>query len=454
VTAAAPAARSEVAAWRWLAVAAVAVVAIVGADYWRGQEASLPEAPPPARPADLRPGPGPRTFAEALAGAEREVAGARAGLAGHPGEWLRIEDLARALMARHRLTGDAADLAEADRVLDRAMASVPWPAGPVLSRAAVSLAVHDLAGAERALDRFDAAGSPPLAAEQADARSMRCEIAYQRGRVSEARRLCGGDGDLSFAMRRARIAAATGRADEAVRLVEDLMRRPGLSPQTIASLALQRASLALASGDWPAAGRWARAAERAFPGYWLGEAYLAQQFALDGDRAEALRRYALLAERTGHPDVLDALARLAAADGRADDARRWAERAGAAWRERSAILPRAYAAHHAEHLLLNGDPSGGLALARADYRRRPHPTTIVRYAFALWRNGEAEQALAVVRQGEAAGFATADIKLAESAALAALGRAAEAGKALAEARRRNPRIDSLRQQFVAFGIES
>jgi hypothetical protein len=43
------------------------------------------------------------------------------------------------------------------------------------------------------------------------------------------------------------------------------------------------------------------------------------------------------------------------------------------------------------------------------------------------------------------------MKLIEAVSLSSLGRAAEAGKAMAEARRLNPRIDSRRQQFVAFG---
>ena len=181
------------------------------------------------------------------------------------------------------------------------------------------------------------------------------------------------------------------------------------------------------------------------------EAYVAQQYALEGNREEARRRYRDLAARTGNPDALDALARLADADGRDEEARRWAGQAGAAWRERSRLLPLAYAAHYAEHLLLRGDRREALDLAAADYRRRPHPAAIVHYAYALWRSGEPERALAVVRAGEAKGFLTADMKLAEGLALGALGRAPEAGEAMAQARRLNPRIDSFRQQFVAFG---
>jgi hypothetical protein len=451
--AAAVAARPELRVLRYLVIAALAVLAVMAADYWHGGGAPAPQPGAPLSPAELRPGPGPRTFADALANAEREVAGARIGLEHNPGEWLRMEKAARALLARYRLTGQAADLAEADRVLERAMGLAPWPAGPALSQAAAALSAHDLDLAERSLERFDASGAPPSAAERLDERSLRCEIAYQRGNLAQARRLCGQGDDLALALRRANLAARSGDTGEAARLIEDMLRRPGLSPQTLAMLSLQRASVALAEGDWQASGRWARAAERAFPGYWLSEAYVAQQFALEGDRAEARRRYAALAERTGDAAVFDALARLAAAEGQSEEARGWAQRAGAAWRERSRLLPLAYASHYSEHLLLNGDPRAALELAAADYRVRPHPTTIVHYALALWRTGDPERALDVVHKGEAGGFLTADMKLAEAVSLGALGRAAEAGEALAAARRLNPRIDSFSQQFVAFAQE-
>ena len=436
----------------WLAAAALAVLAVIAAEAWRDRPG---HAPPPTQlsPAELRPGFGPRNFDEALANVDRTLAGARERLARDDGDWLYMEGVARALAARYRLTADAADLAEADRLLDRALEGAPWPAGPALTRAEVSLSLHDLDGTERALARFDASAVPAPADEQAAAASIRCEIAFQRGALTEARRLCGAGDGLAMELRRANLAAKSGDTATAVRLIEEAMRPPGRSPQTLATLALQRASMALAEGDWQASGRWARAAERAFPGYWLSQAYVAQQYALEGSRGEARRRYGELAERTGNPDVLDALARLAAADGRAEEARAWADRAGAAWRERSRLAPLAYAAHHAEHLLLHGDRREALDLAAADYRRRPYPATIVHYAYALWQGGEPERALTVVRAGESKGFLTADMKLAEAVALGALGRASEAGRAMAEARRLNPRIDSFRQQFVAFGAD-
>lgn len=446
------AARRSSRAWSWVAAAALAAVAVIAADAWRtASETLAPLPPPPLDPGSLRPGYGPATYAEALAAADQAVDGARRALALHPDEWLRMEGLARALFARHRLTASPTDLAESDRLLDRALTTVPWPAGPALTRAQVSLARHDLAGADRALARFDAWAVPGSAAEQADARSIRCEIAFERGDLTQARSLCAASHDVGLELRRANILAKTGDAAGAALVVEAQLRTARLPPQALAAVALQRASVALAQGDWDASGRWARAAGRVFPGYWLSEAHLAQQAALEGDRAGARSRYTALAARTGNPDVLDALARLATAEGRTAEARGWAAKAGIAWDEHARLLPEAYATHHAEHLLLYGDQRRALAMAEADYQRRPYAGTIVHYGYALWRNGAAARALEVVRKGEAQGALTAELKLVEAAALGSLGRAAEAGEALAEARRLNPQIDSERQQFVVFG---
>jgi tetratricopeptide (TPR) repeat protein len=439
------------AAFGWLMAGTLAATTVIAAEAWltRHPPAAAP-ALPALDPATLRPGFGPRTFAAALEQTNLGIAGARERIARHPGEWLLEEGLARALVARFRLTANAADLAEADRLLDHAMGEAPWPAGPVLTRASVALTVHDLGQTEAALKRLDAWAVRPGGEDRLDARSMRCEIAFERGDPAAARRLCGDDPDGGIQLRLANIAAKTGDLPGAAQKIEALLRRPRQPPSTLAQLALQRAAVALAQGDWRTSGRWARAAERLFPGWWLSEAYIAQQYALEGDFAEARRRYAALAARTGDADVCDALAQLAAATGHADEARAWAARAEAAWQERRRLLPDTYASHYAEHLLLHGDATAGLALAAGDYRRRPYPASIAHYAFALWRNGHPAQALAVVRQGEAHGFLTADMKLAEAVSLAALGRADDAGETLQTARRLNPRIDDFRQQFVVF----
>lgn len=431
---------------RLAVAAALAVVAVIAAGHLADRGVSTDERLEPA----LRPGFGPRTYSEALAAAERGVDGARARLERDSGDWLYMEGLAGALMARHRLAARPDDLAEADRLLDWALASVPWPAGPALSRAAVSLAVHDLGAADAALARFDASAVPPSEAEQLDARSIRCEIAFQRGRLAEAERLCGGSDDPGLRQRLANIAAKRGDTDKAARAIEALMRRPGLPPLTLAQLALQRASVALAEGDWEASGRWARAAERVFPGYWLSEAFVAQQYALEGNNPESRRRFAALVGRTRNPEMMGALAALAEADGEEGEAREWIVEGAGVWVGRVNFLPLAYSTHHAEFVLAHGSPTVALHLARNDYARRPFSTPAVNYARALLANGRAAEALAVLRATGSRDFRTAAMKLEEHHALMALRRPDQARIARQQAYALNPKIEDPRQRFVFF----
>ncbi len=431
----------------WLAAAALAVLAVIAGEAIRAPPQQAVAAPP-LDPAGLRPGYGPATFEQALAYADREVAGRRELLARHPDEWLRMEALARALAARFRLSADPADLVEADLVLGRALELARYPAGPALSRAEVSLLKHDWLAAQHALNRFDASAAP-APAEQAAAHAIRCEIAILSGQADEAGERCIGSG-MALALRRAHLAARTGYNAEAIRLVEAELRRADLSPHALATVALQRASLALGQGDWEASGRWALAAERAFPGYWLSEAFVAQQHALEGDRAEAIRRYAALAERTGNPEVLDALASLAEAEGREAEAARWAAQAGVEW-ERRIRLTGGYEMHQAEHELRYGDPRMAMVRAQTVSIVGGSAGVMAHYGYIHWRSGRSDRALAGVRASLSRGWLTADLKLVEALALGSLGRAAEAGEAMAEARRLNPRIDSTAQEYVVFG---
>jgi hypothetical protein len=442
-------ARRRLPAWSLLVAAALASGSVIVLDRLFDSPAVESEAVP-LDPAELRPGFGAKTHREAVNRADQGVIAMRYRLDKHPGDWLHMEGVARALVARYRLTGSYADLAEADRLLDQAISLAPWPAGPALSRASVALTLHKLQAAEAGLARFDAFVVPAAAEEQNEARSIRCEIAFQRGHIRTAAELCGKDQKLGMRLRQANIAAKRGDTADAARIVESLLRKPGMSPSTLAMLALQRASIALARGDWVASGRWSRAADRIFPGYWLSEAFVAQQYALEGKRDEAYRRFAGIARRTRNPDVMDALAKLAEVQGRPDVASAWAAQAGVVWDERMRLLPLATATHYAEYVLAHGDSQAALDLARAEYLRRPFSTPIANYARALLHNGQPAGALDVLRSGFARGWQTAAMRLEESQALRALGRGNEADRALRTARALNPHIADPRQQLVFF----
>jgi tetratricopeptide (TPR) repeat protein len=252
------------------------------------------QGPPDPLPSEIRPWFGPRNQTELVQAAQVAVDGARARLALSPDEWLRQEVLARALVRRFRATGSYADLAEADALLDKGMAGSPFPAGPSLSRAEVSVLAHKLDAAGRGLDRFFAQVGEPDDGESAGAWSLKGDIAFQRGDMKAARlayaRAEEYDNNAAVALRQSMLALRTGDPALARRRVNAVLRAPKLSRYVKSQIALQRTAIAYGMGDWKAAGTWARFADAFFPGNPLAMAHVAQQKALEGDVPGATRQ--------------------------------------------------------------------------------------------------------------------------------------------------------------------
>jgi tetratricopeptide (TPR) repeat protein len=410
-----------------------------------------------AEPSQLRSAFGPADYQTALAASDGAVTGARDHLALSPGEWLRMEGLARALASRYRLAGDLADLAEADALLERAVAAAPDPSGPTLTRASVLLMLHRLEQASAMLDRFDRQAIPAPVAERADALGLRGDIALQRGQIAAAERFYGEARALSdtpgMRLRAGLLLARTGRMDLARAAIDGAMLAPGQQPAALSEIALQRASLAYAAGDIADAGRWITAADRIFPGRWLTRSWLAQQKAVQGDRSGAIRDYAVLARETRRPEVIDALAHLLRLEGRGDESRDWARISAAAWAERMASDPLAFASHAAEHEITLGSPQKALALARSDATARPFGPALVLLARTQTLTGDPPGALATLAQAEGQGWRTSLLYLEKAAALELLGRGDEAMVARRRAQEYNPLALDPAMQAVWFGHE-
>jgi tetratricopeptide (TPR) repeat protein len=432
----------------WALAGALVLAGVAAAEYFNGRPGAVELAP--IEPDTIVAGYGPATFAEALAQADANVSAKRYLLQGEPHSWLWMEGLARALLSRARLTADASDLKAANDLLDDAVAGADWPSGPMLSRAGAALIVHDLAGVDAALARFDAGVVPSSPLETAEAQGMRCEVAFERGDLAGAVRLCTTNGTLGIDLRRANLALASGDPAIAAGIVESALRQPLQTPYQLCALMLQRTAIALATGDWQAAGKWARAADRRFPGYWLAEAFVAQSMALEGDVAGAEAAYRKIAERTGNPDVYGALVVLA--EERSDSAavQRYLAEARKGWDTRVALLPDTYASHFAEHLALSGEIDRALKVAGGDYQRRPYLQPMTDFSFVLDMANRPERIVEIVEHGERAGFRSASLLLAKADALKALGRPDEAAKSRKEALVINSRVEHPRQAFVHF----
>ena len=437
--------------WAWLLVIAVVLVTVLGVISDRFQR-DVPQAT--LDPAKLSPGYGPKTYTDSLAIAKSHLVGARLGYDHAPGEWLRGEVLARALIAHWRLAGDYRDLAEADALLDRGLAQAPEPSGPALERAVLSVLVHRLDQAGIALDRVSRSAMPEPA-DTADATALRGDIALQRGQLNQASqdfaRALKIDRATGIGLRGAMLEAYRGDRAAAAQALESILARPRQQPAVLAEVMLQRAIIAYMTGDWDGAGRWIGAAQRVFPGYWLADVYAAQQFALAGRSGDAIRAYEIVALRTNRPEVQDALAHLLRLKGRGAESRAWAAKAAAGWEARAALFPEAVIHHQAEHELAVGSAARALELALTDAAARPQAPNLVLLARALLSAGRAREALAALDRAAAQGWVSAGQQMARAEVLAALGRTSDSDAARARAEAINPRAADPRTRLIWFG---
>jgi hypothetical protein len=357
-------------------------------------------------------------------------------------------------MARFRLTGDFVDLAEADSLLRDGLASAPEPGGPVLSAARLGVLVHRLPEAERALTRFSRA-AVKVPEEVSEAAALTGDIALQRGQLVTAAAAYARAEALSPSVggriRIATVAARRGDVAQAVLVLEQAIARARQQPAVLAELMLQRANLAYATGEWNKAGGWVAAAQRVFPGYWLAEAYAAQQLALSDQRREAAAAYTALARSSGRPEVMDALSHLLRLEGRAAESRAWAARAASAWEEKARLFPQAVLHHLAEHELAVGSAGRARQLAQTDARLRPQAPNLVLLARSELLLGRARDGAKILQQAEAQGWVSASIFAAQAEAAAALGDENAAAAALEQARELNPKTTDPRSRLIWFG---
>ncbi len=399
---------------------------------------------------------GPATYAAELDGANRNVRNAEGRLESAPDQWLRRESYAGALARRAAITGSYEDLKTVDDLLAQAFRDAPEGAGPVIGAAAHALTVHRLDDATRYLDMADRFAVQPPAAERAEWLGMRGDIAMYRGDYDAARRYYRASArmgeDVNSLTRLSTLELKRGQFDAAA----ELIGRAGASARTpnpylAAFLYLRLADIGYASGDWAMAEKNIAAANAAFSGWWLAEAYRAQLLALNGDIDGAVALYAAVAEKSGDPLVMDALASLLRANGRIADSRVWAVRAQAIWDARLAMLPSAARGHAIEHELALGDARRALRLAEADYAARPHGQTAIMLATAQLANGQAAKARDLLRRTERSGWvsARAAALLAQAEALLGDGKASDAAREKALAI--DPRIFDPAQSYIWFG---
>jgi tetratricopeptide (TPR) repeat protein len=390
-------------------------------------------------------GVGPRSYPQAIDGADKAVAFARERVLGGPDQWLLQESLAGALMGRFRLAGNYDDLLDAERALMEARAHAIAQSGPIMSEAVFAMTTHRQDRALVALERLNHSAVPAEADDMANALAIEGDVAFYRGDMAAARakylaseKL---DGGASATYRWAVLAKAQGDFPRALsQFSKAAQSRLGVAPFSVASAALQFGAVELARGDTHAAERWFIAADRAFPGFWLTQAHLAQARAIDGDLPGAITRMRGVAERSGSAEAMDALAMLLRAQGTRDESRLWAARADALWHKRLGQQPEAAYGHALEHELVFGTPERALDLASRNLAARPFGESRLLMASALLMNGRTNSALDQLALAERSGWRSAPLYALRAQALELAGHAADAEAARKQAQAFNPHV--------------
>lgn len=289
----------------------------------------------------------------------------------------------------------------------------------------------------------DALAGCPATADRGAAGALRADIAFYRGDYRAAgdayRALVNQVGSSSQYVRLAIFRKNTGSPGEAAALLEAAEKRyHGASAANRAWLKMQRGLLAWERGRPDEALALYRLAADELPGWWLVDEQIAEVKRLAGDAAGARSLYERIIARAGQPDHMDELARLLHEGGAPDDATQWIQRARAIYRERLQAFPEAGIGHAVEHFLLFGTPAQALELARRNAQLRPFGDAKIALASALFRAGQAGEAIAVIDEVQRSGWDTAQLHAVAAQVNAALGRRAEADMQRARAIAMNP----------------
>jgi tetratricopeptide (TPR) repeat protein len=341
--------------------------------------------------------------------------------------------LAGAYAQKVRETGDAQYYVKAAGLLEHALGLDPSDAGALTQRGALELSRHrfraglrDARAARRAAPEADRPFGVLVDALVELGRYRQAGRALQRmvdrkpdlsayARVSYWREL---HGDLAGARRAMALAESAG----------------GDTAENVASIDTLLSHLDLLRGRLALASRGARRALFRFPGYPPAEAALARVAIARGDEGAAARRLRRVVARLPLPEYVIALGECEAALGRPAAA----ARDFALVRAEQRLLAGAGVDTDTELALFeadHGSPARGVRLARRAWASAPSVRSADALGWALTRSGRPREGLGWARRSLVLG--TRDPALLAHAGLAAraAGRAAEAARPLAAARR-------------------
>ena len=209
---------------------------------------------------------------------------------------------------------------------------------------------------------------------------------------------------VDAASRGMRLAWIHGRVAEAVRAAEECIAVAKVltppQPQVLAWCLVQRGELAFRMGDFPTADEHYTAALAVVPRGWSAQEHLAELRAAQERTDEALALLDEVIAATGRPELRQAAGDVAKAAGRAEDAQKGYEQALAGYTAGGALYR-----HHLAGFYCDAQPDypAAIALAKADLVERKSIGAFDALAWALYLNGDIQDARAAAERAVATG---------------------------------------------------
>jgi tetratricopeptide (TPR) repeat protein len=365
-----------------------------------------------------------------------------------PEDIVALNRLAGEYLARYRRSGEDGDLYKSAATAEQSLRAVPADqnTGGLAARARALFALHRFGEArDLALKLVDLEPGKRYPLEiLGDVQLELGEYDAAEGTYRKMESM--GEADVNTEARLARLDLIHGKRDEARdRLTKAVAMARALAPpapEVVAWCLVQKGQIAFTSGDWDAAEKNYRAALEASPDDWAATDHLAELRGGQRRFDEAERMYTELVARVPRPELFQALGDLFAVAGKADEAKRWREKALQGYLAAVAAGGVQYD-HHLAGFYSDSEPNAAEAVkwAKKDLAARQSDYAWDGLAWALYQAGEFKPSAEAMEKALAQGTKDSHLLYHASLVFYRAGDAAKGKACLLQAAQVNPKFN-------------